>query len=281
MLSYLRLCGASETRVRLFDTNRCPIVPRNLLAEVGVYSGMFEQTMTVHKRARNGWAVCASFSGQCVAAGLMLLLPSIYSESLPLMEWRSVPLPAAPAPPDPPQPAKRMRVRAMHANVFSAPRAIPQHVAMIIDEPVTAIVDTGLDAAASVPIAAGTNILFSGLLDDPVLPPPTVPNTQKPAGHSPEAPVHVSGGVQAAKLLRRVLPVYPALAKSARVSGTVHLVGVIAKDGTIRNLQVISGHPLLVNAAIEAVRQWIYQPTLLSGEPVEVIAPIDVNFNLN
>jgi periplasmic protein TonB len=61
----------------------------------------------------------------------------------------------------------------------------------------------------------------------------------------------------------------------------VKLVGVIARDGRIERLQVLSGHPLLVPAAVEAVRQWIYQPTLLSGEPVEVIAPIDVNFTLS
>jgi protein TonB len=82
-------------------------------------------------------------------------------------------------------------------------------------------------------------------------------------------------------IMRRVLPVYPALAKTARVQGTVHLVGVIAINGTIQQLQVLSGHPLLVNAAVEAVRQWIYKPTTLNGDPVEVIAPIDVHFTLS
>ena len=93
--------------------------------------------------------------------------------------------------------------------------------------------------------------------------------------------MRVSGGVQMAKLIRKVIPIYPPLAKSARISGVVHLVGTIAKDGTIRNLQLISGHPLLARAAIEAVEQWVYQPTLLNGEPVEVIAPIDVSFTLS
>jgi protein TonB len=83
-----------------------------------------------------------------------------------------------------------------------------------------------------------------------------------------------------AKLLRKIIPEYPSLAKAARVSGVVRLLGVIAKDGTIRNLQLVSGHPLLARAALEAVKQWVYQPTLLNGQPVEVIAPIDVNFTL-
>ena len=87
-------------------------------------------------------------------------------------------------------------------------------------------------------------------------------------------------GVQMAKLVKQVNPVYPPMARTARVSGVVHLVGTIAKDGTIRNLQVISGHPMLTRAALDAVSQWIYQPTLLSGEPVEVICPIDVDFKL-
>jgi protein TonB len=90
----------------------------------------------------------------------------------------------------------------------------------------------------------------------------------------------VSGGVQNAKLIRKVVPVYPALARQARISGTVRLVGIIGKDGSIKNLQLVSGHPLLVDAAFQAVRQWVYQPTLLTGQPVEVVAPIDVIFTL-
>jgi protein TonB len=83
-----------------------------------------------------------------------------------------------------------------------------------------------------------------------------------------------------AKIIRRVMPVYPQLARQMRLSGTVRLEGVIARDGRVVNLQVISGHPMLVASAVEAVRQWIYRPTLLNGQAVEVIAPIDVRFIL-
>ena len=76
-------------------------------------------------------------------------------------------------------------------------------------------------------------------------------------------------------------PVYPPLARAARISGAVELTGVIATDGRIRELRVVSGHPLLAKAALEAVRQWVYEPTVLNGEPVEVIAPITVHFQLN
>jgi protein TonB len=113
------------------------------------------------------------------------------------------------------------------------------------------------------------------------LPPPPKPPAPKPVEMGPAKPLSVSGGVQNAKLLRKILPQYPPLARQARISGTVRLVGIIGKDGTIQNLQLVSGPPLLVDAAFQAVRQWIYSPTLLSGQPVEVIAPIDVVFILN
>ena len=87
--------------------------------------------------------------------------------------------------------------------------------------------------------------------------------------------------MQQAKLVRQPRPTYPPLAKQARIQGVVRLSAVIAKDGTIQELSVISGHPLLAPAALEAVRQWVYQPTTLNGEPVEVSTQIDVNFTLS
>lgn len=97
----------------------------------------------------------------------------------------------------------------------------------------------------------------------------------------PSKPVQVGGDVQAAKLIRKIVPVYPRMAVIARISGIVRLQGIIGKDGSIQQLQVLSGPPLLINAALDAVRQWRYQPTLLNGEPVEVISPIDVIFKLS
>jgi TonB family C-terminal domain len=87
--------------------------------------------------------------------------------------------------------------------------------------------------------------------------------------------------VQAAKLIRQVTPVYPPLARQARIAGTVRLTAIISREGAIQNLQVMSGHPLLTAAALDAVKQWLYQPTLLNEEPVEVITQIDVNFTLS
>ncbi len=115
-------------------------------------------------------------------------------------------------------------------------------------------------------------------------PPPPAPTTrpqEKPAPPAVLQPVHVSQGVQAAKLVRQVKPSYPPLARQARIAGSVRLVAIIGRDGSIQNLQVASGHPLLTPAAVDAVKQWLYQPTLLNGQPVEVITQIDVNFTLS
>ena len=109
------------------------------------------------------------------------------------------------------------------------------------------------------------------------LPPPPNTSVEKT---QPSAPVRVTSDLQMAMLLRKVIPAYPPIAKANRISGVVRLIGTIGKDGTIKNLQLVSGHPLLAHAALEAVRQWVYRPTILNGMPVEVIAPIEVNFTL-
>jgi protein TonB len=93
--------------------------------------------------------------------------------------------------------------------------------------------------------------------------------------------ITVGGNVQQAMLVSQPRPVYPPLAKQARIQGVVRFTAIIGRDGTIQNLTLVSGHPLLVSAAQEAVKQWRYKPTLLNGEPVEVVTQIDVNFTLN
>ena len=92
--------------------------------------------------------------------------------------------------------------------------------------------------------------------------------------------VRVSQGVSAGLLVRRVNPNYPPLARQARISGQVVLRAVISKDGSIENLTLVSGHPMLAPAAIDAVKQWKYRPYLLNGEPVEVDTEVLVNFTL-
>jgi protein TonB len=113
--------------------------------------------------------------------------------------------------------------------------------------------------------------IIGGVTGGPPPPPPKPTTPQR---------IRVGGQVEEAKIINRVQPEYPQLAKMARIQGVVRLEAVISKDGTIQDLKVLSGHPLLVKAALDAVKQWRYQPTLLNGDPVEVVTEIDVNFTL-
>ena len=101
----------------------------------------------------------------------------------------------------------------------------------------------------------------------------------EPAQH--QAPLHRSEGVMAAALIYKVQPQYPTLARNIHLAGTVYLRAIIGTAGTVRQLEVISGNPILANPALQAVRQWRYQPTHLNGEPVEVETFITVNFVLD
>jgi protein TonB len=98
---------------------------------------------------------------------------------------------------------------------------------------------------------------------------------------APAKRLRISQGVSTGMLIDRVMPEYPKIAKIARVQGTVQLDAWIAKDGSIERLRVISGNPMLIDAAIQAVKQWRYKPYLLSGEPFEVETTVEVNFLLN
>jgi TonB family protein len=168
----------------------------------------------------------------------------------------------------------------------SRPSLLRTFVPPVWTKPIPATVaSSGAETVAAPGIAvdgiflAASAIPIGKLFVNTPAPPPPKPVVERPKSSS--EPMRVSGGVQMAKLIRKVMPVYPPLAKSARISGVVHLIGTIAKDGTIRNLQIVGGHPMLARAAVEAVEQWVYQPTLLNGVPVEVIAPIEVNFTLS
>jgi protein TonB len=109
------------------------------------------------------------------------------------------------------------------------------------------------------------------------------PNAAAPASDGPMPPsrIRVGGNVAATKLISQIRPVYPPDAKAQRIQGKVSLMAVIGKDGTVQSLEVVSGDPTLTPSALEAVRQWVYQPTLLNGQPVEVQTMIDVNYTLS
>lgn len=232
---------------------------------------------------RNPWAYFLSLLVQSFLLGVLILIPLLYTEALPKQEmlgWLVAPPPPPPPPPPPAakQPVKRVRRRVtlMKAGKLRAPTAIPKQVAIIKEEPmpeedfaggVVGGVPGGVPGGQMGGVLGG---VLGGIRSAAPPPPPQTPKR-----------IRVSSGVQEAKLVRRVQPVYPPIAKQARIQGVVQLEAVIAKDGTIQNLRVIQGHPLLVQAAVQAVQQWRYAPTLLNNEPVEVQTLINVVFKLN
>ena len=222
---------------------------------------------------------------EAVIIGVMVLIPLIYTEALPkaqLMTFLSAP---PPPPPPPPPPAAAPPPRIVHRvsveDVMRAPTVIPKTIAQIKDEPEPPP-NAGVGVVGGVPggVPGGSfggvlGGVIGGVLSAAAPPPPPPP----PKPQTPKR-IRVGGQVENAKLIFQPRPEYPPLAKMARIQGTVRLDATISRDGTIQDLKVISGHPLLVRAALDAVQRWRYQPTLLNGEAVEVATEIDVNFTL-
>lgn len=246
---------------------------------------MFEHAVLEARAQRQPWTVSASLLGQA-AAVTSVVLASI---------WFVEPLPPVPAlRPRPPLPhmkvvdvvrttaaATSVRTTAplFQPRVFTAPPRIPTSIAVIQDDMPAS--PPGIDEAlfAQAPGAPGGLPRSGGAVLPTVPPPPPAPR-QVPTPAVTQTRIRVGGAVQAARMVKQVMPVYPPLARQARISGVVRLEGIIGTDGRIRDLQMLSGHPLLVQAALEAVRQWVYRPTLLNGLAVEVVSPIEVRFSL-
>jgi protein TonB len=247
---------------------------------------MFEQTFVdAAGKTNKSWTVTLSFAAEFAAMGVVILVPLIWTEVLPKAQsMNSLTAPAPPPAPPPPAPAPKMRQarlapRALYRAALEAPPAIPTRVAMFSDYPV--LPQAGVDEV-SFPGAtlAGTAAAFSNGIGIGGPPPPSAP-PKADVKSKPETPLPVGGNVQSAKLIKNPAPAYPAIAKSARIQGTVVLQAIIGKDGAVRNLKVVSAaSPLLVPSAMDAVKQWVYRPTLLNWEPVEVITEITVIFAL-
>lgn len=247
---------------------------------------MFEQS-TIASATGNSRAFSAGLgiAGQAIFVGAIVLGPLIWPQILPKPQSLALllppPVPVAPhvkaavvKPKSAPAPYKLFQV-----STLLTPSHVPDKVAIIEDPPpdVGLAVEGGSFSGAG-SVGVGT---LDGILR--VQPPPPVeskPPEPKIVTKEPKR-IKVGGAVQLARLIKQVQPVYPPIARQTRVSGTVELTGTIGTDGHIRELKPLSGNPLLIRAAMEAVSQWIYEPTLLNGEPVEVIAPITVTFHLN
>ena len=236
---------------------------------------LLENHWTNH--GRRGWTTLASFAFQTFAIAILLMLPLIYTEGIPKLHLVSVSAPIGPPPGPPPVGVRHANSNPAQSNLFHgivvSPAGIPTGITHVVDD------STPQDAApCSICVPGGTgtfssaNNVFNSLGNAASIAPPPP---------KPVAPPPRNSHMMEGNLIYKVQPVYPPLARQARIQGSVFLRAIISRSGTIEDLSVISGHPMLVGAAIDAVRHWRYRPYILNDEPVEVETRVTVNFSLS
>ncbi len=243
---------------------------------------MFEDSLIEsggRRGGKRGATTLLSFVLQAILLGILILIPLIYTEALPKQQLMTF-LVAPPPPPPPPPPPAAQQIKVVKQIIseinngqLRTPTKIPEKVQMIKEEEAPPVAGIG-GVVGGVPggIPGGTmGGVIGGIISST---PVAVPKAATPVR------VRVSQGVSQGLLIHQVKPNYPPLARQARIQGSVVLQAVIAKDGSIQGLHVVSGHPMLTGAAVEAVKLWRYKPYFLNGEPVEVETVVTVNFTL-
>jgi len=229
---------------------------------------------------KRGMTTTISFVVQIALVGILVLIPLLYTEALPKQQLMTFLVAPPPPPPPPPPPAAvpQRVVKVVQTDIINGelrtPTKIPKKVEMIKEEEAPPPVMASAGVVGCVPggVPGGQmGGVIGGIISSTPVAVPKVATPQR---------VRVSQGVSQGLLIHRVQPMYPPLARQARIQGTVVLQAEISKDGSIENLRLISGHPMLAPSAIEAVKQWRYKPYFLNGEPVAVETQITVNFTL-
>lgn len=241
---------------------------------------MFSDLVDDSINFNRSWTTLVSFALQFIAVGGLLLVPLLYPQALPRLQLLGRGLVAPPPPPGPPPVEAHARsASAVSSNMSGeqmvTPPQIPNSIASLHE---TELPPPEVPAGPWVPGGTGRGGDLNGVLGSiaTAVAPPPMPS---PAP-TPTRPLHVSHMMEG-NLIYRVQPEYPALARQARIQGTVILHALISREGRIENLQLVSGHPMLVQAATAAVRQWRYRPYVLNDQAVEVETQITVNFTLS
>ena len=212
--------------------------------------------------------------------GILILIPLIYTEALPKQQLMTFLVAPPPPPPPPPPPAAAPPVKVIRKieteldnGQLRTPTKIPQKIQMIKEDEAPPSMSTGVVGGVPGGVPGGSmGGVIGGIIGQ-------TQTTAVPKVATPQR-VRVSQGVSEGLLMHRVQPIYPQLARAARIAGTVVCKPRSVKMARIQNLKLVSGHPMLAPAAIEAVKQWKYRPYFLNGEPVEVDTQITVNFTL-
>jgi protein TonB len=232
-------------------------------------------------KTKRGATTLISFLFQVLLIGVLVILPLVFTEALPKQQLMTF-LVAPPPPPPPPPPPAAVPIKVVKTiqsdlqnGQLRTPTKIPEKIQMIKEEEAPPPVMSAGGVVGGVPggVPGGQmGGVIGGIISSTPVAVPKVATPQR---------VRVSQGVSQGLIIKKVQPPYPPLARQARIQGQVILQAEISKDGTIENLHLISGHPMLAPAAIEAVKQWRYKPYLLNGEPVAVETTVMVNFSLS
>lgn len=262
--------GSPVTSFPAEKKKRLPVsAGRQAIEEDG---GLFSQSLIVSGeklRKRNPWATTGSLALQSVLLVAVVVIPLFHTDVLPKRETVSMLYLQAPAAAAAPTSIRTPVPRRNYSPTSSAPIApVPKTEEA---PPATGGVVGG--------IPGGVGVVAGGVLSGVLASTPTVPTLAKIP--TPTKRVRLASRVVEANLIHDVTPVYPAEAGRERIEGAVVLQAVIGKDGTVQDVQVVSGLPLLAQAAIDAVKQWRYRPYLLNGEPVEVDSRITINFTMS
>lgn len=244
---------------------------------------MFEDSLfatNAPRRPQRGVAAAISFGVQAVLLGVLVLVPLVYTDALPvgtLKNYVEIPPPPGRRAPDPapsPRPRDRTTASELIGTTVLQPPRIPDRINVVDDRN---LAPPPIDPYAVIGGPRGGGPNNSTLLN--ILASDMRPGAPPPPGTTPPRIIRVSK-LDEGLLLHRVTPVYPPLARQARIQGPVVLRAMVGRDGRIQGLQVIGGHPMLTKAAIDAVQQWRYRPYLLNNEPVEIETQITMNFVL-
>jgi len=236
------------------------------------------------QRKRKVFATTTSFIVNCLVIGIMLAVPLMFTDELPKAQLLTFLVAPPPPPPPPPPPAaaevhvvKQIQTDMLNSGQLRTPAKIPQKIQMIKEDeappPMAATGGVVGGVPGGIPGGQLGGVIGSVISSSNAAVPKFVPVTPQR--------IRISQGVTRGLLVHREEPAYPPLARAARVQGEVVLSAVIDGNGQIQNLQLVSGHPMLVPAAIAAVKLWRYKPYLLNGQPVEVETTITVIFTLS
>jgi protein TonB len=235
---------------------------------------MFEDSLVESSgriRTRSKWYAIGSFLIEAVALAALILIPFIYPAALPPQALTRMliapPPPLAPAPASHTAPAQAQTPVPMARLVnLAAPKVIPTRIVKGDNAPAPPMMNPGVNGTPGGDVISRLGI--------------ALPAAPAPPHAKAEGPFRVSSGVAEGRLLAPIQPIYPAIAKAARIQGTVVIEAVISKQGLVTQAQVVSGQPMLARAALQAVRRARYQPYQLNGQPVEVYTTININFVL-